>query len=64
MIRVNGEKQDFVDESVAELLERLSIETRGIAVAIDGEVVRRSEWSDTRIKSGAVIEIVTAVAGG
>ena len=64
MIRVNGEEQAFVEESVAELLERLSIETRGVAVAIDGDVVRRSEWSTTSIEDGDVVEIVTAVAGG
>jgi sulfur carrier protein len=64
VIRVNGEEQAFVEESVAELLERLSIETRGVAVAIDGDVVRRSEWSTTSIEDGDVVEIVTAVAGG
>ena len=64
MIRVNGEDQPFVEESVAELLHRLSIETRGVAVAIDGDVVRRSEWSSIRVQDGGVVEIVTAVAGG
>jgi sulfur carrier protein len=46
------------------MLQRLSIESRGVAVAIDGEVVRRSEWFQTRIEDGNAIEIVTAVAGG
>jgi sulfur carrier protein len=64
VIRVNGEEQLFVDESVAELVQRLSIEPRGVAVAIDGEVVRRSRWADTRVHDGNAIEIVTAVAGG
>ncbi len=64
MIRVNGEDQTFVPESVEELVRRLSIEPRGVAVAIDGEVVRRSEWGATRVDDGSVIEIVTAVAGG
>ncbi len=64
MIRVNGETQEFVAESVEEMLERLSIESRGVAVAIDGEVVRRSEWTEKRIEDGNAIEIVTAVAGG
>jgi sulfur carrier protein len=64
VIRVNGESQPFVVESVDELLQRLAIEPRGVAVAIDGEVVRRSEWRETRIEDGDAIEIVTAVAGG
>jgi sulfur carrier protein len=64
VIRVNGESQPFVVESVDELLRRLSIEPRGVAVAINGEVVRRSEWTEIRIEDGNAIEIVTAVAGG
>ena len=64
MIRVNGEDQTFVVESVEQLLRRLSIEPRGVAVAINGDVVRRSEWSTTEIEDNNAIEIVTAVAGG
>jgi sulfur carrier protein len=64
VIRVNGEYQNFVSESVDDLLERLSIEPRGVAVAINGEVVRRSEWGATKIVDESAIEIVTAVAGG
>jgi sulfur carrier protein len=64
VIRVNGEDQTFVAESVEELLRRLSIEPRGVAVAINGDVVRRSEWSTTDIEDNNAIEIVTAVAGG
>ena len=64
MIRVNGENQEFVVETVEEMLRRLTIESRGVAVAIDGEIVRKSEWSNTQIEDGNAIEIVTAVAGG
>lgn len=64
MIRVNGMPAAYVDESVADLLERLGISTRGVAVAVDGDVVRRSEWSSTAVRDGASVEIVTAVAGG
>ena len=56
--------QEFVVETVEEMLRRLTIESRGVAVAIDGEIVRKSEWSDTQIEDGNAIEIVTAVAGG
>ncbi|MGC2486980.1 MAG: sulfur carrier protein ThiS [Acidimicrobiales bacterium] len=64
MIRFNGVEESFVEQSVDELLTRHDIEVRGIAVAIDGEVVRRSEWATTLIPDGAQIEVVTAVAGG
>lgn len=64
MIRVNGADDDHRDESVEELIARVGIDPRGVAVAIDGEVVRRSEWSTTRVGDGASVEIVTAAAGG
>jgi sulfur carrier protein len=64
MISVNGEDREAVNETVADLLERLGIESRGVAVAVDGEVVRRGEWSTTSLHDGAAVEIVTAAAGG
>lgn len=64
MIHVNGRDDDFLDESVDALLTRLGIEPRGIAVALDGEIVRRSVWSSTIVLDESSIEIVTAAAGG
>jgi sulfur carrier protein len=64
VIRVNGDDEQFSAETVSDLLRRRSIEPRGIAVALNGEVVRRSEWATTSIPDGASIEIVTAAAGG
>lgn len=64
MIRVNGVDDEFLHETVEEILARRAIEPRGIAVALDGEVVRRAAWASTPVPDGAVIEIVTAAAGG
>jgi sulfur carrier protein len=64
VIRVNGVDDPFLGETVAEILIRRAIEPRGIAVALDGEVVRRSEWASTSIPDGSTVEIVTAAAGG
>jgi sulfur carrier protein len=64
VIRVNGVERDYEGESVAQLVERMGVDTRGVAVALDGEVVRRSLWESTPVPDGAGVEIVTAVAGG
>lgn len=64
MIVVNSEPYAAQDLSVQALLEQLAIEQRGIAVALDGEIVHRAEWSSTLVRDGARIEIVTAAAGG
>ncbi|MCU1363949.1 MAG: hypothetical protein JWM55_1777 [Acidimicrobiaceae bacterium] len=64
MIRVNGVEDPFANESVDALLARRGIEPRGVAVALDGEVVPRSAWKNTLIPDRSVVEIVTAAAGG
>lgn len=64
MVTVNGEDVQ-VDEvtTVAELLETRGFPRKGIAVAVNWEVLPRSEWHQT-LSDGAKLEIVTAVQGG
>ncbi len=64
MIVVNGVSRDLAGLSVRGVLAELSMSDRGIAVAVNGDVVSRSQWDTTTIEDGAVIEVVTAVAGG
>lgn len=64
MIRVNGAWEQFHVENVAQLLQRTGIDVRGIAVAVNGDVVPRSQWELVIIDDDATIEIVTAAAGG
>ena len=63
---VNGVSHESVANecSVASLLVTLGIEPRGIAVAINGEIARRSQWATTIIQPLDAVEIVSAVAGG
>jgi sulfur carrier protein len=37
---------------------------RGVAVAVDGEVVPRAEWEATALADGAKVEVLQAVQGG
>ena len=39
-------------------------EGRGVAVALDGEVVPRAEWHSTQLNDGGRVEILNAVQGG
>ena len=67
MITVNGEPQEIADGlTVSALLENLDVppEARGVAVAVDAEVVPRGEWAAHVIADGARVEVVTAVQGG
>jgi thiazole synthase len=37
---------------------------RGVAVALDGEVVPRSEWERTPLREGQAVEVLAAIQGG
>jgi sulfur carrier protein len=50
-------------EAVLEALE-LPAEGRGVAVAVDSEVVPRGRWSEHKLSEDARVEIVRAVQGG
>ena len=39
-------------------------ERRGVAVAVEGEVIRRAEWEQTRLRPDQRVEVVRAVQGG
>ncbi len=42
----------------------LPAEARGVAVAVDAEVVPRGAWATHVVADGAQVEVVTAVQGG
>ena len=65
MIRVNGDPCELAPgTTVAELLSAIDAPDRGVAVAIDGEVVPRGRWDATAIADEAKVEVVMAVQGG
>jgi sulfur carrier protein len=37
---------------------------RGVAVAVDGEVVPRGAWTTTEVREGQQVEVLRAVQGG
>lgn len=64
-IRLNGTLQSLEVRTVAELIAANSeTEGRGVAVALNGAVVRRAAWAATPLKAGDVVEIVRAMQGG
>ncbi len=65
-ITVNGEASPWSDQDVAALLAGRGIESGrgGVAVALNGEVVPRADWGQTRVKPDDRIEIVHIVRGG
>jgi sulfur carrier protein len=66
VIYLNGEPRERTGATIAELLADLGVEARarGVAVAVDGEVVPRAEWNDRRINEGERVEALSAMQGG
>jgi sulfur carrier protein len=66
-VSLNGSLVSLCGAStLAELLAQQGIgpEREGIAVARNGEVVRRADWASTPVSAGDRIEVVTARQGG
>jgi sulfur carrier protein len=67
MIRVNGEPMELEKgATVTAVLGQLGVdpEGRGIAVAVDGEVIPRGEWPAREVAADARVEVLTATQGG
>lgn len=64
-ITINGVTTD-VDRhiTVAALVSGRASERSPVAVAVNAEVVPRSQWEAKRIEPGDSIELLTATAGG
>jgi len=64
-VLVNGKSRRFAAGStVGQVVAAVTDQARGIAVAVNGEVVPRQGWPATPVAEGDQIEIVTAVQGG
>jgi sulfur carrier protein len=66
-VLVNGEQRSLEPgTTVADLVASLGgpPDGRGVAVAIDTEVVPRSSWQATELTPGARVEVLIAVQGG
>ncbi|HEX2054649.1 MAG TPA: sulfur carrier protein ThiS [Actinomycetota bacterium] len=65
-VKLNGEPHQLAaGASIPDLLAILGFAAgRGVAVAVNGEVVPRSEWRSFRVTDGMQIEVLKAVQGG
>lgn len=65
MITINGQKTELLSPvSVADYLEQNQYRPNRIAVELNGEILPKSHYSDTMLKDGDNMEIVSFVGGG
>jgi len=62
---LNGEAHELGDSpTVADAVRAAEAPDRGVAVAVDGEVVPRTSWDATSLADGQHVEVLQAVQGG
>jgi sulfur carrier protein len=67
IIELNGRRVELPPgATVADAVFRAGAdgEFRGVAAAVDGEVVRKAEWEQTKLQPDQSVEVVRAVQGG
>ncbi|QLC72820.1 sulfur carrier protein ThiS [Pseudomonas sp. LPB0260] len=64
-IQLNGEAFELPDgQTVADLLGRLDLAGRRIAVELNLDIVPRSQHASTALRDGDRVEVVHAIGGG
>jgi sulfur carrier protein len=67
IVELNGDRVELADgATVSDAVTAAGTDCgrRGVAVAVDGEVVPRSGWDETRLAEGQTVEVVEAIQGG
>jgi sulfur carrier protein len=67
VITLNGERAEVPGgATVAGVLAELGLrpDERGVAVAVDGEVIPRTLWESFAVAADARVEVLTAMQGG
>ena len=64
-ILLNGETREVTGEvSLDQLLDIFSLPKQRVAIELNSEVIRRSEWMETLVHDSDRIEVVHFVGGG
>ena len=64
---LNGDERELAEgATVQAAVEALDLPAagRGVAVAVDAEVVPRTQWEKHTLQDGARIEVLRAIQGG
>lgn len=63
-ILVNNQETETTAATVEQLAIELALPAKGVALAVNNQMVPRTAWVDTAIAEGANIVIIKAACGG
>ena len=67
MLKINGSDRQFpagMPQTLTELLEHLDINQATVVAEVDGRIVERGNFAQTRLSDGQTVELVRFVGGG
>lgn len=63
-IKVNNKEVETESTNLHQLAEELRLPEKGVAIAVDKEMISRTEWQGFTLKNNQDIIIIKAVCGG
>ena len=64
-VNVNNQNYSFKEPvKLHELLEQLNIQSSGIAIAINNEIISKPQWEHTLVEEGSNVLVIRATQGG
>lgn len=66
-LRINGVEKQFPDglpQTLTELLKELNINAATVVAEVDGQIVEREKFAETKLHNGQTIELVRFMGGG
>ncbi len=65
IIKVNDNPQEFLTAlTLQELVEKLQIQTNGIAIAVNSSVVKKTDWPSKLLQNNDEVLIIKSTQGG
>lgn len=64
MVKINGKLYDAAGKTMEEYLSGTDYDCKRIAVERNGDIIPKSQYKDTLLMDGDVVEIVSFVGGG
>ena len=64
MVKINGESKDVAGMTLTVYLATTKYDPKRIAIERNGDIVPKAQYSQTVLKDGDSIEIVSFVGGG
>lgn len=63
-IQLNGETRQLVSALLADLITELNLSQQAIAVAVNRQIIPRSQWAEHQLQVDDKVDVVRAIGGG